>query len=101
MLLDHAGSCRRGRLDLVADLATKSASGGSRLSDKKENAMSDNASTIPSFNPSGSDVVAGVKQRTEELMEYIRENVPANRERSIAITNYEQAAMWAVKANFT
>lgn len=33
-------------------------------------------------------------------MTFIRENVPEGRERSIAITNYEQAAMWAVKANF-
>lgn len=64
--------------------------------------MSDkNASTIPSFNPSGSEVVAELKARTESLLDYIRENVPNNRERSIAITNYEQAAMWAVKANFT
>lgn len=58
-------------------------------------------STIPSFNPSGSDVVAGIKHRTDDLMNYLRENVPDNRARSIAITNYEQAAMWAVKANFT
>ncbi len=58
-------------------------------------------STLPEFNPSGSDVVAEIKRRTDELMEYLRENVPNNRERSIAITNYEQAAMWAVKANFT
>lgn len=64
--------------------------------------MSDNtASTLPDFNPSGSDVVAEVKARTEDLLNFIRENVPANRERSIAVTNYEQAAMWAVKANFT
>lgn len=64
--------------------------------------MSDqNASTIPSFNPSGSEVVAEVKKRTEELMDFIKENVPSNRERSIAITNIEQGAMWAVKANFT
>jgi len=63
--------------------------------------MSDRATTIPSFNPSGNDVVAGVKSRTEELMGYIHDNVPDNRERSVAITNYEQAAMWAVKANFT
>lgn len=64
--------------------------------------MSDvKASTIPSFNPSGSEVVAEVKKLTEALLDYVRENVPANRERSIAITNYEQAAMWAVKANFT
>jgi hypothetical protein len=34
-------------------------------------------------------------------MAYIRANVPENRCRSIALTNYEQAAMWAVKANFT
>lgn len=58
-------------------------------------------STLPAFNPSGSEVVAEIKRRTEELMAYLRENVPNNRERSIAITNYEQAAMWAVKANFT
>lgn len=64
--------------------------------------MSDEkASTIPSFNPSGSDTVAAIKAKTEELMDFLRENVPNNRERSIAITNYEQAAMWAVKANFT
>lgn len=57
--------------------------------------------TIPSFNPSGSDVVAEIKRRTEELLQYVQDHVPANRERSIALTNYEQAAMWAVKANFT
>ena len=56
---------------------------------------------IPSFNPSGSDVVAQIKQKTEELMEFLRASVPDNRCRSIALTNYEQAAMWAVKANFT
>lgn len=56
--------------------------------------------TIPAFNPSGSEVVAEIKRRTEELMEYLREAVPENRHRAIALTNYEQAAMWAVKANF-
>lgn len=59
-----------------------------------------NETTIPTFNPSGSEVVAEIKGLTEELMEYIRANVPENRQRSIALTNYEQAAMWAVKANF-
>jgi len=64
--------------------------------------MSDTkASTIPSFNPSGSDVVAEIKACTEALLNYLKEVVPNNRERSLAITNYEQAAMWAVKANFT
>lgn len=61
----------------------------------------DKASTLPGFNPSGSEVVAGIKQKTEELLSYLREVVPDNRCRSLAITNYEQAAMWAVKANFT
>lgn len=61
----------------------------------------DKASTIPDFNPSGSDIVAGIKERTEALLDYLRQHVPANRERSLAVTNYEQAAMWAVKANFT
>ena len=60
-----------------------------------------NASTMPSFNPSGKTEVDVIKNLTEELLAYLRENVPDNRERSIAITNYEQAAMWAVKANFT
>lgn len=64
--------------------------------------MSDEkASTLPDFNPSGSDVVGTIKACTEELLDYIREAVPQNRERSIAITNFEQAAMWAVKANLT
>lgn len=57
--------------------------------------------TLPSFNPSGSEVVDGIKTRTEELMQYIRGHAPDNRCRSIALTNYEQAAMWAVKSNFT
>lgn len=57
--------------------------------------------TLPKFNPSGSEVVAEIKERTEALLSYLREHVPDNRCRSIALTNYEQAAMWAVKANFT
>ena len=57
--------------------------------------------TIPDFNPSGSDKVASIKNLTEAIMNYIRTEVPDNRCRSIALTNYEQAAMWAVKANFT
>lgn len=59
------------------------------------------ASTMRDFNPSNSDVVDEIKRRTDDLMDYLRQNVPENRCRSIAITNYEQAAMWAVKANFT
>jgi hypothetical protein len=58
-------------------------------------------STNPSFNPSGDERVAKIKALTEEIFKYLRENVPDNRCRSLAITNYEQAAMWAVKANFS
>ena len=63
--------------------------------------MADKETTIPSFNPTGSAEVDAIKEMTETLMQYLRDNVPDNRCRSIALTNYEQAAMWAVKANFT
>jgi len=63
--------------------------------------MSDKETTNPDFNPSGLSVVQETKQRVEELMQFIRDNVPENRARSIALTNFEQGSMWAVKANFT
>lgn len=56
--------------------------------------------TLRDFNPSNSEVVDEIKKRTDDLMEFIRTSVPENRQRSVALTNYEQAAMWAVKANF-
>lgn len=62
--------------------------------------MADVETTLPKFNPSNNPIVDGIKQRTEELMQYVRENAPDNRCRSIALTNFEQAAMWAVKSNF-
>jgi len=58
-------------------------------------------STNPDFNPSGKSEVDVIKEKTEDLIKYIEDNVPSNRQRSIALTNYEQAAMWAVKANFS
>ena len=58
-------------------------------------------STLPDFNPSNDERVAAIKGKTEELLAYLRDNVPDNRCRAIAMTNFEQAAMWAVKANFT
>lgn len=60
-----------------------------------------NETTIPSFNPSGKSEVAAIKEMTETIMQFLRDSVPDNRCRSIALTNYEQAAMWAVKANFS
>lgn len=62
--------------------------------------MSEKSPTLSNFNPSGKAEVAEIKRKTDELIAYLIENVPNTRERSIAITNYEQAAMWAVKANF-
>ena len=56
--------------------------------------------TKKDFNPSGKSEIQVIKEKTEELINYIEQNVPAGRRRSIAITNYEQAAMWAVKATF-
>ena len=63
--------------------------------------MPDTASTLPKFNPTNDERVAKIKSMTEEIFAYLRESVPENRCRSLAITNYEQAAMWAVKACFT
>lgn len=62
--------------------------------------MGKSETTLPDFNPSGSEVVDEIKMRTEAIMDYIRKACPDNRQRSIALTNYEQAAMWAVKSNF-
>ena len=62
--------------------------------------MSDKSVTLQEFNPSGNEVVAEIKRRTDDLIEYIRANVPNNRQRAVAMTDYEGAAMWAVKANF-
>lgn len=56
--------------------------------------------TLRNFNPSENLVVDSIKKIADELINYINENVPAGRERSIAVTNIEQGAMWAVKANF-
>lgn len=56
--------------------------------------------TLRSFNPSNNEQVDEIKRRTDELIEYIRSNVPEGRRRSIAITEFEGAAMWAVKSVF-
>jgi hypothetical protein len=57
--------------------------------------------TQPQFNPSGDIRVDGIKAATENIFAYLRQNFPNNRERALAITNYEQACMWAVKSLFT
>lgn len=57
--------------------------------------------TIPEFNPSGNATVATIKEATEKIILFIQ-NAPDldPRRKAIALTNYEQAAMWAVKACF-
>lgn len=68
---------------------------------------------IGDFNPSGDEVVANIKQKAIELIDYIAENVTgikpipdshlvdtsAERYKSLAFTDIESAAMWAVKAH--
>lgn len=54
--------------------------------------------TDPTFNPSGDDRITAVKEAYANLSECIEYNVPDCRRRSIALTNLETSAMYAVKA---
>ena len=45
------------------------------------------------------EVATQIKKLTDMAITNLALNLPASRERSIAITNYEQAMMWALKAN--
>lgn len=59
--------------------------------------------TLPLFNPSDNPNVADIKRMTEEILIYLRElpnGVADARCKALALTNYEQAAMWAVKSLF-
>jgi hypothetical protein len=59
-----------------------------------------------SFNPSGGDMVEDIKRRTAELIDLCNEEAhrpssqsgETQRLWSLAMTHYEDAAMWAVKA---
>lgn len=59
------------------------------------------ASTRPDFNPSGDDRVRVIKTATEALLELCRSHQAESRNDarclSLAITKYEEGAMWAVK----
>ncbi len=55
------------------------------------------------FNPSNDSTVQHIKERFAELLNYINDNVKADssevgRLKSLALTETENAAMWAVKA---
>jgi hypothetical protein len=58
------------------------------------------------FNPSADDLVSQIKQKTAELIDLCAKGIDVNahgtaeshRLWSLAMTHYEDAAMWAVKA---
>jgi hypothetical protein len=56
-----------------------------------------------SFNPSDDSVVQNIKERIAEVINYVNDNVTSKdgeqgRLKSLALTELETAAMWAVKA---
>jgi hypothetical protein len=59
------------------------------------------------FNPSADGLVDKIKQQTAELINLCHDHLPSgpnaeeNRLWSLAMTHYEDAAMWAVKAATT
>ena len=61
--------------------------------------------TFKEFNPSKDSRVDDIKKATDDLIEMVRQysndTFEGRRRAAIAITNYEQAAMWAVKACFS
>lgn len=52
----------------------------------------------PDFNPSGNLKVDTVKNAYADLGQWILDNVEPGRRRSVALTQLETSAMWAVKA---
>ena len=63
--------------------------------------------TFVDFNPTNNPDVQNIKQRTDELIAICRSignekaSPETKRRAALAATNYEQAAMWAVKACFS
>jgi hypothetical protein len=53
--------------------------------------------TDTKFNPSGNPAVHAIKTKANELAALV-EVLPNGRRKSIALTQLEQASMWAVKA---
>lgn len=52
------------------------------------------------FNPTKNVTVDAIKEHTDNMIEFIKDNVPASEDRNEAIKNYKQAAMWATRAVF-
>ena len=69
------------------------------MSDNKEMQTIGERRVRVSFNPSQTDTVAQIKQKSAELINLCEELKEKDvRLASIAQTSYEEAAMWAVKA---
>lgn len=56
------------------------------------------SATDPKFNPSNNQTVAGIKDAVVNMEQYILDNIPHGRRRSVALTKLEDFSMWAVKA---
>lgn len=52
------------------------------------------------FNPSENVVVDNIKEYTDNLIDYIVDNIADSNDRDEAIKNYKQASMWAVRSVF-
>ena len=61
--------------------------------------------TFADFNPTTDQRVVDIKSKTDELIELVKQHANdtsgGQRRMHLAITNYEQAAMWAVKSCFS
>ena len=62
--------------------------------------------TFSEFNATGDGRVARIKVGTDDLIRYVRDETSAGgpeaqRRAALAVTNFEQGAMWAVKALFS
>lgn len=68
--------------------------------------MAKQSPTFSDFNPTSDPRVGIIKGQADDLIRYVREKTAASgpetkRRASIAVTNLEQGAMWAVKALFS
>jgi hypothetical protein len=68
--------------------------------------MAKQSPTFRDFNPTGDWRVTEIKTGTDALIELVRSVTAAGgpqtqRRASLAVTNFEQGAMWAVKALFS
>ena len=68
--------------------------------------MAKQSPTFSEFNPTKDERVTAIKRRTDDLIFQVRAlteagGPEAKRRASLAVTNFEQGAMWAVKALFS